>query len=117
RQHARTENEALGLEPRASHSHHSHLEEVFISLGNSPDHELHIGSKMVMSCLLKHSTHVHDSARSPNSRTNRPRTPPASIRRWASAARSLGSISATRKVSTPSSTCCRRVSSLACSPS
>lgn len=25
-----TENEALGLEPRASHSHHSHLEEMFI---------------------------------------------------------------------------------------
>jgi predicted metal-dependent enzyme (double-stranded beta helix superfamily) len=40
-----------------------------------------------------------------NSRTNRPRVPPASRIRWASAARSAGKVRATRSVTLPSSTC------------
>ena len=50
-----------------------------------------------------------------NSRMSRPRVPPASRARWASAARSAGRIRATRKVTWPASTCCRSRSSLACS--
>ncbi|MDQ1634749.1 MAG: hypothetical protein QOJ32_1558 [Frankiaceae bacterium] len=43
--------------------------------------------------------------------TSRPRTPPASSVRWASAACSAGNVCATRSVTTPSSTRCRSVSS------
>ena len=42
-----------------------------------------------------------------NSRTIRPRVPPASSRRWADTASAAGTTAATRKVTAPSSTCRR----------
>ena len=55
------------------------------------------------------------SRRRQNSRTSRPRVPPASSRRWASGAWSAGRTAATRRVTAPSSTSWRRRSSFACS--
>ena len=51
--------------------------------------------------------------RQPKSSTRRPRTPPASIRRWASAASAAGTRSATRRVTSPASACSRSRSSAA----
>ena len=50
-----------------------------------------------------------------NSKTSRPRTPPASSNRWASGACFEGSVPATRRVRSPPSARCRSASSLSCS--